>query len=228
MEQEQFEKAEQFMVACMEATVHDTAHVYRVLYMAAHLAETELLANREVVLLAALLHDIGRSSENEELEGHHAVIGAKMAKEFLLENGWEQPMADHVAECIRTHSYSHKDKPLTVEAQIVFDADKLDLSGAIGAARAIAYGAKIEEPLYKVGAGGMPLAGSLEEEQSLFKEYSQKLSQMDNLFFTREAKRIGAKRQKTMDFYFRKLKNEVDECYGTGRSLLHKWLEDDE
>ena len=211
----------------MQATVHDTAHVYRVLYTAAHLAETELQANKEVVLLAALLHDIGRGREKEMPNQHHAAIGAKMAKEFLLENGWGQRVADHVAECIHTHSYSHKDRPVTVEAQIVFDADKLDLSGALGVARAIAYGAEIEEPLYKVDGEGMPLPGLKEEEQSLFKEYKQKLCQMDTLFFTKEAKRIGAKRQKTMDFYFRKLKNEVDEGYDTGKNLLNKWMDKD-
>lgn len=218
-----FSLAEKFMLENVEDSVHDPEHIYRVLHMAAHIASTEPRADREVVLMAALLHDVGRPEETRNPGCSHSEIGARMAQEFLLGNGWKESFAARVAACIRTHSYDHQNPPDTIEAQIVFDADKLDLSGAMGVARAVLYGARIGEAMYLLDENGRPTQGVSEDAPSLWREYSDKLARLDRSFYTREARILGSKRQRTMDYYFRKLKAEVEETYELGAKQLEKW-----
>lgn len=53
---------EAYMLSCMEDSAHDKEHIYRVLYMALDIARTEQNVNRDVLVCACLLHDIGRKS----------------------------------------------------------------------------------------------------------------------------------------------------------------------
>lgn len=175
MKKSEFAIVEQYMLQCMQQSVHDPAHIYRVLYAALGIVATEPAADKEVVMLAALLHDVGREEEVQNPSLHHATIGAGMAYDFLCSYGWSERIAAHVRDCILTHSYSAGGSPTSIEAKILYDADKLDLTGAVGCARAMLFGAEIGEPWYRLSAEGRPLPGKKGEEPSLFREYNKKL-----------------------------------------------------
>ena len=147
-----------------------------------------------------------------------------MAFDFLKAQGWPQETCAHVQRCILTHSYSAGGKPQTLEAQILFDADKLDLSGAIGCARSLLFGAEIGEPWYRLDADGLPLPGKKSEEPSLFREYNKKLKKLKGSFYTEKAKKIAKKHQKTMNAYFKAMMDEVNTAYEDGVKILQETL----
>lgn len=147
MERETFDLIERYMLRCMDDAAHDREHVYRVLYLAMDIARYEE-ADTNLLIAACLLHDIGRKEQMENPSLDHAVVGAEKAKRFLLEEGFDPAFAGRVSACIATHRYRSDHPPESIEAKILFDADKLDVTGAMGAARTL---------LYQGGAGGTAL-----------------------------------------------------------------------
>lgn len=226
MTKAQFNRTYEYMLQCMQKTVHDPGHVDRVLYTALRLAKTMPEANRDVVVLSALLHDVGRGVEERMHGRNHADIGAEMAFTFLTKEGWGEAMAALVRDCIATHSHSGRRPPQCPEAEILYDADKLDLTGAIGTARAILFGAQIDEPFYGMDEWGNPQLGRKKgENKSLMQEYHKKLRKMPTLFYTEKARKIARKRQRVMDGYFDAFEEELQAAYGKGRDLLEMVLE---
>jgi len=197
----------------------DWQHTHRVFNYALQIAETENESNFEVVSLAALLHDIGRvrSSQN------HAKKGSAKAYELLIDQGYSKDLAREVAECILSHSIGSETEPQTLEAKILFDADKLDMTGAIGAARAIGYAKSRRKPLYLLDEDGFPMKGKKKEESSLLRDYKQELEKITGIFYTEKARKIAIKHQKTMDCYFEELYKEVDKNHKNGIKLIQKY-----
>ena len=121
-----------------ESSGHDWWHVYRVSSIARKLAEMEG-ADRTVVELAALLHDI---ADWKFHDGDDA-IGPQRAKEWLSAHQAEPEIVSHVCEIITDISFKGAGvaTPMrTLEGKVVQDADRLDAIGAIGIARAFTYG----------------------------------------------------------------------------------------
>ena len=142
MKQKDYQCWESYMLSCMGDTAHDREHIYRVLYQAMELAKGEAGVDYEVLTAACLLHDIGRKEQYEDPSVCHAAAGARKAYVFLTENGYDVGFAGKVADCIRTHRYRKDAPPESLEAKLLFDADKLDAAGAIGAARTLLYHGK--------------------------------------------------------------------------------------
>ena len=69
-------------------------------------------------------------------------------KKILGEFSYTSVQISHVQECIRTHRFRGMERPESIEAKILFDADKLDATGCIGIARTLMYKGIIGEPLY--------------------------------------------------------------------------------
>ncbi|HZY43532.1 MAG TPA: HD domain-containing protein, partial [Anaerolineae bacterium] len=132
-------------------SAHDFDHILRVLHMAEKIAQTEG-ADIDVVRVAALLHDIGL----DQGRAGHEISAANRAREILknlakgsatLEDSTQQPSQGYsdefieaVAHAIESHRFRSGPAPDTLEAKVLFDADKLDSIGAIGIARAFAFG----------------------------------------------------------------------------------------
>ena len=109
---------------------HDFDHVERVCRMSEKISEDENV-DMDVVRAAALLHDIARSKEKEGKCCCHAEEGAKMAREILKEVGFPAEKIGHVVHAISVHRYKKNLKAETLEAEILQDADRLDVLGAI-------------------------------------------------------------------------------------------------
>ena len=139
MKRSDYETLERYMLDCMTDSAHDSEHIYRVLFVALDIARFEEGVDADVLIAACLLHDIGRREQFENTSLEHALVGAEKARKFLLAQGFDQNFADRVASCIAKHSYRRNDPPCAIEEKILFDADKIDVSGALGIARTLIY-----------------------------------------------------------------------------------------
>lgn len=220
MEKRQYEEMELFMLECMNDTVHDKLHVYRVVNYAAQIAEKTPGADFDIVLAAALLHDIGRGEEKRDDSVCHAKAGSKKARKYLLSKGFGTCFCEAVSQCILSHRYKKERQPESIEAKIVFDADKLDLIGNVGVARAILFGGQIDEPLYLLDDNGFPTMGQPDEGPSLFREYHRKLCHLSDRLYTKAAKEIAANQQASMNSFFEAFIGEIKGNYTAGQEIL--------
>lgn len=208
-----WQRLKNYMESCMQDSAHDRAHVIRVMHNAAEIAQAETDVNVDVLMTAALLHDIGRADEMAHPGLDHAVIGGDKAYAALLEMGFSLEFAEHVRQCIRTHRFRRSDPPASVEARILFDADKLDVCGAIGVARTLMYSGEHHRPIYTTAPDGTILDGSGEEADSFFREYRYKLEGMYGRFLTKRGEMLAAARQRAAADFYAALLTEVQ---GTG------------
>lgn len=190
--------------------VHDFDHVLRVYLMAEHLAQKEC-ADQEIVRAAALLHDaIGATPGSQERVEHH-LASAEFAEKILTGEGWLLERIRAVQHCIRAHRFrDDREPPQTIEAQTLFDADKLDVLGAVGVARAVAYATLAGEPVYAEPSRRFLETGQKEpgEPHSCYHEYLFKLSKIKERLFTQTGRLLAAEREAFLAAYFDRLKDE--------------------
>ena len=154
MRKENYELMENYMLSCMEDSAHDQEHIYRVLYHALEIAGEEVAVDYDVLIAACLLHDIGRKEQFADPTLCHALVGAEKAYRFLMTNGFDEDFSQKVKHCIQTHRFRKSMQPESLEVKILFDADKLDVTGALGIARTLMYKGNVAEPIYHVLPNG--------------------------------------------------------------------------
>lgn len=223
MKPETFSLLESYMSACMGDSAHDGEHVRRVLYLALEIAETEPSADRDVLIAACLLHDIGRAEQFRDPSLCHARVGAEKAYRFLLDQGFPEKFSAHVRDCIRTHRFRSDDPPVSIEAKILFDADKLDVTGAIGMARTFFYTAQVGQPLYSRLPDGAVSDGSTEEPpgcHSVLREYKVKLEKIYDRFLTAKGSEMARQRQAAAVHIYNAILAEAREPYEAGSRIL--------
>ncbi|NJD04053.1 MAG: HD domain-containing protein [Ruminiclostridium sp.] len=225
MNQKTYEKIEKYMLSCMNDGAHDNQHIYRVLYSALDIADG-FTVDRDVLIAASLLHDIGRDAQFKNPECDHAIVGAEMACKFLLEIGWDKNKAFQVKTCIETHRFRNGNPPTSIEAKILYDADKLDATGTMGIARTLAYKGIVSEPLYYVDENGNVLDDLTDNKPSFFQEYNWKLKNVYDKFFTDRARMIAEERRKASVDLYESMFREVYASHKTGVHLLKKTIEE--
>lgn len=212
---------EDYMLSCMGDSAHDKEHIYRVLYSALEIAgEEEQEVDFDVLICACLLHDVGRREQFEDPSLCHARVGAEKAYRFLVEQGFEEEFAARVRHCVLTHRYRNNNEPETLEARILFDADKLDVTGTIGIARTLFYKGRVSEPLYTVDEQGRVQDGSGDTEPSFLKEYKYKLENIYSHFYTKKGAEMARARRQAAVSYYESLLDEVRPLYEKGRQAL--------
>ncbi len=224
MNKSEYEQMGTYMSACMQDSAHDREHVYRVLYTALELAEWENDVNYDILIAACLLHDIGRQEQFDNPNLCHAAVGAEKAYAFLTQNGYDVNFAEKVASCIRTHRYRGDNLPQSIEAKILFDADKIDVTGAVGIARTLLYQGKMGEPLYSLDPNGEVSDGSHDTSPSFFQEYKRKLESIDTKFYTKRGSEIALCRKQSAVSFYESLLKEVKDSYRSKEKLFHKFL----
>jgi uncharacterized protein len=130
-----------------EGTGHDWRHVQRVVKLAQWIAAREK-ADFYIVTLAALLHDIA----DHKFHNGDREIGPRIARDIILSEGGDDATADTVSDIIARVSFSGsggQKNMQSIEGMCVQDADRLDAMGAIGIARAFAYGGAKGRLLYE-------------------------------------------------------------------------------
>jgi len=218
MTKEEYTEIESFMQSQMHDSAHDKHHVYRVLNSALDIYEHENAVDFDILVAACLLHDIGRERQFDSTEKLcHAEIGGEMAYDFLLSMNWTPERASHVKSCISTHRFRVNNAPQSIEAKILFDADKLDVSGALGIARTLIYKGQVTEPLYILDENENIITdGRGSGLSSFFQEYNFKLKNIYDSFYTERAKSIALERQKTAIDFYDGLYNEINTNYKSG------------
>jgi uncharacterized protein len=189
--------------------VHDFDHVLRVLALAERIGQAEG-ADLEIVRTAALLHDVGRAqAEAEDLD--HAAVAASRAREILA--GQPPARVEAVVHAIAAHRFRTGSEPTTLEARVLFDADKLDAIGAVGVARAFAYGGARGQRLW-VSVESVDLARWQEEgddpdAHTPIHEFVVKLSRIKERLFTSTGRSVAEERHAYMVGFFERLDAEV-------------------
>jgi uncharacterized protein len=193
--------------------VHDFDHVMRVYRLAERIAQAEG-ADLQIVRAAALLHDSQGSSPGKagEERAEHHIASAEFAGEVLLERGWPSEKIQAVQHCIRAHRFrGNEDAPETLEAKVLFDADKLDVLGAIGAARTVAYAVLDNQPIFSEPSQQFLSTGKKEvdEPHSSYHEFLFKLRKVKDRLFTRTGKLLAEARHAYLVEFYAQLQAEV-------------------
>jgi uncharacterized protein len=194
--------------------VHGWDHVQRVAALADRVA-VELGADRQIVQAAAWLHDVAGALPEPgsgQDRAAHERASAERAAEILAAEGWTQARIAEVQHCIRAHRFRGTEAAATLEAKVVFDADKLDVLGAMGAARTIAFAVQAGTPLYAPVSERFRQTGELEagELHSAFHEYVYKLSKVFDRLHTDPARRLGQRRRAVLEVFFEALAREAE------------------
>ena len=192
-------------------SVHDFDHILRVLALAERIARVET-ADREIVRTAALLHDWGRAAaQRDSLD--HARVAADRARDYLTARRADPNWTAAVEHAIAAHRFRTQPDPETIEAQVLFDADKLDAIGAIGIARAFAYGGAHNQRLWAprgdVDRARWDDEGDDAEAHTPVHEFVVKLSRIRDRLYTGEGRRIAEGRHRYMVAFYERLDAEV-------------------
>lgn len=215
---------ENYMLTCMDDSAHDKEHIYRVLYTALEIAKTKQNVNYDILIAACLLHDIGRREQFENPNLCHAIVGADKVYRFFIEHKFDLAFAEQVKHCISTHRYRKTNEPISIEAKILFDADKIDVVGLIGIARRLIYQGIIGVLLYSVLPDGTISSGEKDTVPSFFYEYHFKLKNIYSNFYTARGE-IAAERKKSAEEFYCHLYREVNLPYQNGRAELGEIME---
>lgn len=187
---------------------HGFDHIRRVSALCRSLGR-ELSADLEVLELAALLHDIGR--EEQDRSGGkkcHALSGAETAAALLRECGAGRHLVRKVSDCIRQHRYRGTNPPESLEARILWDADKIDSLGAVGVGRAFLFAGEVGARLHNTEAEARR-AKSYSQGDTAYREYLVKLKGLPRRLKTAAGRRVARERAAFMETFFRRLDNEV-------------------
>jgi uncharacterized protein len=191
--------------------VHGFPHVQRVLNAAENLGKI-LGADLEIVRAAVLLHDACDAHPGESDErSSHEVAAADFANEVLEAEGWPPERIEAVQHCIRSHRYRSIEEPETLEAKILFDADKLDVVGAFGVARTVGYAVQAGQPIYSPPSQAFLDTGQVVEGEphSAYHEFWFKLRHVPEAMKTKPGRRLAEKRARIMRAFFDELAVEA-------------------
>lgn len=226
MKKETYTVLENFMLLCMDDSAHDKEHVYRVLYNALEIAKAETDVNYDILIGSCLLHDIGRKEQFENPALCHAMVGGEKAYHFLTKHNFESEYAEQVKHCIQTHRFRKSNQPQSLEAKILFDADKLDVSGAMGIARSLIYKGIVSEPLYSMLPDGTVSTGENDTVPSFFHEYKYKLENLYSHFYTKRGSELAKERQQSAVDFYNSLYHEANSSYKNGKNELSKYVQE--
>lgn len=183
-----------------EYSGHDYFHTLRVYQLAKEIAIKEE-ANAEIIELVALLHDVDDIKLSPKTHANK-----DNARKFLIENNIPKEVVDLICDNIGEISYKGVDTVpgKTIEARIVQDADRLDALGALGIARAFAYGGHHQRVMYDPDI--KPCLNMTEEEyrnhiSTTVNHFYEKLFNLKKLMNTKTGKEMAEDREKYMKEY---------------------------
>jgi len=190
--------------------VHGFDHVQRVLALAERFG-AQLGADLEILRAAALLHDAAGAAPLSIGRAAHEHSSAEFARAVLEQEGWPSERIEPVLHCIRAHRYRGVEQPNSLEAKVLFDADKLDVIGAFGVARTIGYALQAGAPIFAEPSKHFMDSGerSAGEPHSVYHEYLFKLRRVRDRLHTEPARQLAAEREQLLRAFFEQLAAEA-------------------
>lgn len=189
---------------------HDWEHTERVIRNALFLASAEG-ADTAIVEAAAILHDIGRPREVASRgRVDHAAIGASLAMDILEKNKiGDSAFRIAVFHCIASHRYRNRsgEAPQSIEAKVLYDADKLDSLGAVGVARSMHFAGRVGARIHNTADEALN-SPPYSREDSAYREYLVKLRYLPQAMLTAAGAEIAKQRLAFMESFFEELTRE--------------------
>jgi len=189
---------------------HDFDHTLRVLRNAEDIAAEIPEADLQIIRLAALLHDIARPEEmSAKGKLCHAEKGAEVCASELQKYDFPQTVIEKICVCIRSHRFrGNGPVPQSLEAKIIYDADKLDSIGAVGIARAFHFAGRENACVHNTREEALS-SEPYSREDSAYREYLVKLRYVPEKMLTGPGRRHAAVRAKFMHDFFEQIENEI-------------------
>ena len=211
-----------------DSSGHDVEHSLRVLKNAMDISKNILLNNKEInlkifiVSLSAILHDV----DDYKLKNYNKDNPYQNLLKFLeLNNINDKQDIELIKEIITEVSFKAGETkiPKTLEGKIVQDADRLDAIGAIGIARAFAFGGSKKRKIYDVknidelymrnfepfNMDNVSFEQYKNEKSDTVTHFYEKLLKLENMMNTEQAKIIAHKRTEFMKNYLKELYGEI-------------------
>jgi uncharacterized protein len=191
-----------------EGGSHGPDHSERVLHTAITIGQ-KMTARLAILAPAALLHDIGRKEESQS-QGKicHAQRGAELAAPLLRDLTYADDDIVAICHCIRAHRFRGATKPESLEAKILFDADKLDSIGAIGIGRAFLFAGQIGARLHNPKQDpSLSLPYTLED--TAYREFRVKMSKVRHQMLTPIGLQMAEQRHAFLEIFFNQLTRET-------------------
>lgn len=214
------EKIKKLVERELSCAAHSMDHVMRVYNLCIHLSLFEEGVDMDILVPAALLHDIARVKEDtdETRTIDHAVLGAQMAGVILEGFGYDIDSVNKIKRCIVSHRFRGGEEPDTIEARILFDADKIDAMGAVGLARSYMiagqYGQKLyaDTGLYKYMEENIAENERVRDIQKHAPniEYEMKFKKIPGMLYTAKGREIANERLSFMEQFFKRLESEIN------------------
>ena len=201
----------------LSCSAHGMDHCMRVYFLALQIAEDENI-DLEILQAAAILHDIGGGKETADPTGQtdHALEGAIMARHILEQLNFPQEKIQHVQDCISTHRFKANRIPQTKEAQIIFEADKIDALGAVGVARHFIWIGNNKAHMYKKQNIEKYIQENMHEKRIMDKtkhspqiEYEIKIKHIINKIKTPKGRQICKERTEFFKNFLDRLEEEA-------------------
>lgn len=180
---------------------HDWEHTLRVVKLCQHLGPKEG-GDMTVLLSAAYLHDIGRAYQDAAKGAIcHADKGATLALPFVKKLSLTDAQKENIIHCIKTHRFRGNQVPGSIEAKVLFDADKIDAIGAVGVARAFLFagevGARLHNPDVRIEE-----TQSYSRDDTGYREFKVKLCKIKDRILTQSGRNIAEARHEFMTAFF--------------------------
>ena len=193
---------------------HDIFHAKRVRDVSLQLANQHPASvDRDVLASAAWFHDIGRPLERVGEIDNHDEWAANEATSLLADEAVTTDRITAIEHCLRAHSIrASSPEPETIEAKLLFDADKLDATGAVGLVRLACI---VGERSGRTGAqyaviddaSTLSIARTELPDIDLFHEWARE--RLDALY-TDPGRRLGESRWDFMESFFTRFASEID------------------
>jgi len=188
---------------------HDWDHTLRVCSLCKRIGKAEGV-DMVVLLTAAYLHDIGRCFQDASCgEICHAEKGAQMAWPIVKKLPVSEKQKKNIVHCIKSHRFRGNHAPKTVEAKVLFDADKLDAIGAVGVARAYLFAGEIGARLHNPDTS-VEKSMSYSKDDTGFREFKVKLAGIKDRILTKEGTKIAKERHAFMESFFKRFLEEYE------------------
>lgn len=164
----------------------------------------------DILSPASILHDIGRRDESAS-KGIicHAVRGAELAEPILSDLDFDRDDIKEICHCIATHRFRDNNSPQSLEAKILFDADKLDSIGAVGIGRAFLFAGQIGARLHNQDTDVRATA-SYTSEDTAYREFLVKLCKVKERMLTTIGRQLAEERHQFMKVFFNRLEMEIN------------------
>ncbi|WP_053152602.1 HD domain-containing protein [Pseudomonas protegens] len=171
---------------------HDLSHIHRVWMNVRRLQDKEG-GDLEALLAATLLHDCVAVEKNSPLRSQASTLSANKAASILQRMGWPVPRIELVAHAVQVHSFSAGVEPLTLEARILQDSDRLDAIGMIGVARCFYIAGRMGSALYDI-TNPTAIGRPYQDKRFTIEHFHTKLLSLASGFQTVEGARLAAVR----------------------------------